>query len=172
VRAVLTDASNAPIAGQVVRLLALPAGGARQTVGSTRTTSTGAVSFSVLPRWSTRYTAVYDGNATHAPSTTTFDVRVLPRVSAHPLATTVRRGALLTVDATTIGMPPRQRAVLQLRRRDGSWVNVALGYLGSTGAVRLSWRPAVRADDVLRVVVPMANGIPGAASLAVAVRVT
>jgi protocatechuate 3,4-dioxygenase beta subunit len=172
-RAVLTDSGGSPLSGQTVRLVTVPAGTTQQIpVSTARTTTSGAVSFSVLPKWSTRYLAVYDGDGTHAMSTATFDIRVLPRVSAHPLSTTVRRPGVVTVDATTIGVPARHRAVLQLRRADGTWVNVTSGYLSSGGTVRLSWRPATRGTDVFRVVVPMAGGIPTATGATFTVKIT
>jgi hypothetical protein len=173
-RSVLTSASGAPLGGRKVSLYATPAGATRGgLIASAITNSSGAVSFNVLPKYSTRYDASFAGDGQVGPANALpLRVRVVPRVSARPTATTVRRGTTIVVNATTIGFPARQRAVLQLRRSNGTWVTVATGYLGSTGAVRLGWRPTTRASDVFQVVVPLANGVPAGKSTAFTVRVT
>lgn len=152
--------------GQSVRLLAGTA-----AVASAVTDAAGVARFTVRPARTTRYTATYAGDLRHGPATAVREVRVVPRVVARPVAGTVSLGSSVVVAVTTAGLPPRQRTVLQVRRADGTWLNVATGYLGSTGAVRLAWRPARRGTSVLRVVVPLAAGYSTTYSGLVGVRV-
>jgi hypothetical protein len=141
------------VASRAVALQARYAGSSVwHTVATTRTPADGnGIWFSFTPRENAVYRAVTTDAGAQLVSTTTFSVKVAPKLSVKSSATRVTRGGTVRFTATASSRETGAPILLQVYR-SGRWYTVATARQSAAGTVVFAVRERSRGSFAYRVV--------------------
>ena len=161
----MRSGTNEAVAPRAVALQAQYAGSsAWHTVATTRTLANGdGTWFSFTPQENAVYRAVTTDAGAHLVSTTTFNVKVKPRLSVKSSATRVTRGGTVRFTATASSREKGASVLLQVYR-SGRWSTVATARQSAAGTAVFAVREGSRGSFAYRVVTQSSARFAGSVS--------